>query len=166
MATRPTGDRIKESLFNILANGLRNRRVLDLFAGTGALGIEALSRGAAYAVFVDHAQPALGAIHRNLRNLGLEAQSRVIRWDIRSNLNFLRTLGHPMDLIFMDPPYEIGAVEQTLRTLVSSGQLAAGARIVVEHSLRETIRLPIAGLSLTDQRRFGKTLVSFMDFMI
>ncbi len=166
MATRPTGDRIKESLFNILANHLRNRRVLDLFAGTGALGIEALSRGAVYAVFVDQAQPALSAIHRNLRDLGLEDRSRVIRWDIRSNLNFLRTLGQPMDLVFMDPPYETGAIAPTLHALVSSDQLAAGARIVVEHSLRETILLPIAHLTLTDQRRFGKTLVSFMDFMI
>ena len=166
MATRPTGDRVKESLFNILADKIVGVHVLDLYAGSGALGIEALSRGAASAVFVDLARPALAAIQRNIHQLGLGDRTRVIRWNIRSNLNFLRSIEPSAALIFMDPPYECGDVAATLTDLASSGNLAIGARIVIEHSWREAIPQSIAGLALSDQRRYGKTLVSFMDCML
>jgi 16S rRNA (guanine966-N2)-methyltransferase len=124
MATRPTTDRIRESLFNILAGSIQDRRVLDLFAGTGALGIEAISRGAASAVFVDQARAALAAIRRNIRDLGLDARTRIIHWDIRKNLNCLASDPQAFDLVFMDPPYETHAVAPALRALISSGAMA------------------------------------------
>lgn len=166
MATRPTADRIKESVFNILAGGIRNKRVLDLFAGTGALGIEALSRGATVAVFIDQAKAALSAIRCNIRDLKLEDRTRVIRWNILSNLNCLIVERQRFDLIFMDPPYETNAVAATVTSIVSCGALAPGARVVIEHSVNESVTAPIDTMVLADQRRFGKTLVSFMDAML
>ena len=163
--TRPTADRIKESIFNILANGIANRRVLDLFAGTGALGIEALSRGAAWAVFIDQAKPAVDAIRRNVTSLQLENRVRIIRWNIRHNLNCLAS-DQPFDLIFMDPPYATGAVTPTLKALTACEALACRARLVIEHSDREPLDCDLATLTLRDQRRFGKTLVSFVDAML
>ncbi len=166
MATRPTADRIKESMFNIIAGSIQEKVVLDLFAGTGALGIEALSRGAASAVFVDQAKTALSAIRRNIRNLDLEAKSRVIHWNILKNLNCLMAERRPFDLVFMDPPYEKKTIAGTMAALLSCGMLASSARIVVEHSTREPISSPMSPWVLADQRRFGKTLVSFMDIML
>ena len=166
MATRPTADRIKESIFNILAGDIQNRQVLDLFAGTGALGIEALSRGAAFAVFIDRAKPALSALRRNILNLELEERTRVIHWNILTNLNCLIPDQHRFDLVFMDPPYESDAVAVSLTALTACNALAHGARLVIEHSVRESIALPSKGLTLIDQRHFGTTLVSFIDSML
>lgn len=166
VAIRPTADRTKESIFNILAGSIQNRRVLDLFAGTGALGIEAISRGAALAVFVDQNPSALAAIRRNLRHLEVEPQTRVLHWDILRNLNCLLSEPTPFDLVFMDPPYETDAVAPALTALVSCGALAPGARVIIEHSRREPIDMPVAALTLVDQRRFGKTLVSFIRVMV
>jgi 16S rRNA (guanine966-N2)-methyltransferase len=165
-ATRPTADRIRESIFNILAGSIRNRRVLDLFAGTGALGIEALSRGAGSAVFVDQARSALTAIRHNIRNLELDDRTRVIQWDIRKNLNCLLSEPKGFDLVFMDPPYETSTVGPAIAALLSCGALAPGARVIIEHSVRETIGPTVDTLALADQRRFGKTLVSFMEPML
>ena len=164
-ATRPTADRIKESVFNILAGDIADRQVLDLFAGTGALGIEALSRGAKTAVFIDQAKPALDALRRNIANLGLESRARIIRWDIRKNLNCLAA-GFAFDLIFMDPPYGTGAVTPTLKALAACGVMASPARIVIEHSAGECVDPHMGALTLADQRRFGKTLVSFVNAML
>ena len=165
LATRPTADRIKESVFNILSGEIAERQILDLFAGTGALGIEALSRGANTAVFIDQAKPAIDAIHRNIENLGLKDRTRIIRWDIRKNLNCL-VPGCFFDLVFMDPPYGIGAVTPTLKTLTACGALAPKARIVIEHSDRESLDAAINRLVLANQRRFGKTLVSFVNAVL
>ena len=164
--TRPTADRIRESIFNILAGSILNRRALDLFAGTGALGIEALSRGAGSAVFVDQAKSALAAIRHNIRNLKLDDRTRVIHWDIRKNLNCLLSEPRGFDLIFMDPPYETNTVGPAIAALLSCGALAPGARVIIEHSVRETIDPTVETLVLADQRRFGKTLVSFMEPML
>jgi 16S rRNA (guanine966-N2)-methyltransferase len=109
LSTRPTADRIKESVFNILGHRVQSRNVLDLFAGTGALGIEALSRGATSAVFIDQAKAALTAIRTNIRNLALDNCARVIQWNISNGLKCLRSAPVPYDLVFMDPPYEIHA---------------------------------------------------------
>lgn len=166
MATRPTADRIKESVFNILGSSLPAKNVLDLFAGTGALGIEALSRGASSAVFVDQAKAALSAIRYNIRELGLEDRTRVIHWNILKNLNCLIPERGAFDLVFLDPPYETNAVAPTLARLLSCGALTSGARVVIEHSHREPIVHTTGKLVLMDQRRFGKTLVSFMDTML
>lgn len=166
LATRPTADRIKESVFNILGERVQAKHVLDLFAGTGALGIEALSRGAKQAIFIDRARAALDAIHGNIKNLGLEDRARVIQWDILKNLNCLSSSAILFDLVFMDPPYAAQAVPPALDTLVDCGKLAPGACIVIEHSARISPDVPTGSLTITDQRRFGKTLVTFMDSML
>jgi len=165
LTTRPTADRTKESIFNILSGRFQGKRVLDLFAGTGALGIEALSRGAAFAVFIDQGRASMDTIQRNIRALGLEAHCRTVRWNIRKNLNCLRST-QPFDLVFMDPPYATDSVTPVLTSLAACGALCPGGRIVIEHNDRERIVLPTNRLELTDQRRFGKTLVSFVDAML
>lgn len=165
-AIRPTADRIKESVFNILGRGLEAKRVLDLFAGTGALGIEALSRGAAWALFVDRSTTARMTIVRNIRSLGLQDRTRVIQWDIMKNLNFLLWERQPFDLVFMDPPYATNAVTPTLAALSDCRMLAPGARVVIEHGVGEPIEQHPDKLVLADQRRFGKTVVSFMNTML
>jgi 16S rRNA (guanine966-N2)-methyltransferase len=166
LATRPTADRIKESVFNILGSTVQSTQVLDLFAGTGALGIEALSRGATHAVFIDQANASLAAIRSNIRNLGIADRTRVLQWNISKGLKCLSSAPQPFDLVFMDPPYESHAVAPTLAALIACGALAPTARIVIEHSVREPLGIPVAPLALIDQRRFGKTLVSFMDNMV
>lgn len=164
--TRPTADRIKESVFNILSGRFPEKRVLDLFAGSGALGIEALSRGAACAVFVDQAKSALVSIRRNIRDLKLEDRTRVIQWDILNNLNCLLVTPETFDLVFMDPPYDTHALEPVLVTLTACKALAPDARIIIEHSIREPLVYPTHKLTLVDQRRFGKTIVSFIDTVL
>jgi 16S rRNA (guanine966-N2)-methyltransferase len=169
---RPTADRVRESIFNILAPSIRQAVVLDLFAGTGAMGIEALSRGAAEAVFLDHGPKALAAIRKNISACGLDRHARTIHWDAAKGLGCLATLPHRFTLVFMDPPYRHGLVEPTLADLHAVGALAAGARIVVEHSREEPIQISIGETELTavfpvvDSRRYGKTLVSFFGYVI
>lgn len=161
LRTRPTADRTRESIFNIIGDAVRDAQVLDLFAGTGAYGIEALSRGAAAAVFVEIGRQALRVLHGNVAACGLEGRSRVIRWDAGRNLNCLGAGCGPFHLIFMDPPYHAGLVAPALQHLVDARCLAPGARIVVEHDDLEPVAAA-APYVLDDRRRYGKTLVSFL----
>jgi len=161
-ATRPTADRVREALFNILALKVSNAIVLDLFAGTGALGIEALSRGARYAVFIDDNKAALLTMRKNIEACRLEPFSRIIRWDILGNLNCLRVAKPRFNLVFMDPPYDRAMILKTLHNLYISCALENGALIVIEHSLRETLPENIEGFQLLKRRKYGKTLISFM----
>lgn len=161
MTIRPTSDRLRESLFNILGDRVTDAVVLDLFAGTGALGIEALSRGARRAVFIDRFKGALSAVADNLRDCGMSDRARVVRWDILRNLSCIRDHHPPFTLVFMDPPYERNLVEPALVHLAQSRSLAPGGRIIAEHSVREPSPDLPSGWTLEDQRRYGKTLVSF-----
>lgn len=165
-ATRPTADRHREAIFNILAGRIQGAVVLDLFAGTGALGIEALSRGASYAVFIDHHKDAISVIARNLKLCLLDERSKIIQWDIARNLNCIRMNDQKFDLIFMDPPYQKNLVGPALLHLQQVQALAAGARIVVEHSPFETITSDLCACEILDQRKYGKTLVSFLASVI
>jgi 16S rRNA (guanine(966)-N(2))-methyltransferase RsmD len=161
LLTRPTADRTRESIFNILGRAVRDAQVLDLFAGTGAYGIEALSRGAAAAVFVEIGRQALSVLHSNLAACRLADRTRVIRWDAGKNLDCLRAGGEPFHLAFMDPPYRAGLVAPALQHLAHTRCMAAGAIIVVEHDEREPV--PAAPpYTLSDRRRYGKTVVSFL----
>ena len=160
-SVRPTADRIREALFSIIAAEVPQSVVLDLFAGTGALGIEALSRGAASAWFVDRSRVALSVLEKNLSACRLAENSRRICWDIARNLTFLKNAATPFTLVFMDPPYACGLVLPTLERLHLSRTLAPGALVVVEHSRTEPLDAPGDGYRLEDQRRYGKTLVSF-----
>lgn len=161
LGTRPTAERTRESIFSILGDTVRGAQVLDLFAGTGAYGIEALSRGAAAAVFVDIGRPALNVLNANLAACRLDARARVIRWDAGRNLNCLRRLGALFQLVFLDPPYHAELVAPALRHLEGARCLAPGARIVVEHADDEPV-VAAAAFALRDQRRYGRTRISFL----
>ncbi len=164
--TRPTADKVKESVFNILSGEIRDRVVLDLFAGTGALGIESASRGAAAVVCIDNSSAAIRAIEKNVSACALETRVKVIRWDIARNLGCLRSAQPQYDLIFMDPPYERGLLVKALSNLHYSQAAEPGATLVVEHSDREPVPEDVAFIGLKDQRKYGKTLVSFLEYML
>ena len=152
-ATRPTSDRVREALFSILRD-IHGLRVLDLFAGSGALGIEALSRGAGEAILVDSAAVAVGAIRRNLEALGLDAQ--VVRQPAQRFLQGASRDARQYDLVFLDPPYRDAS---TLGRELSSALtpiLAPDARVVAESDRRSPLAL---ALTLLDDRRYGDTMI-------
>jgi 16S rRNA (guanine966-N2)-methyltransferase len=157
--TRPTGAKVREAIFNILGPPPQEP-VLDLFAGTGALGLEALSRGATSACFVERDARALAALHRNLRDLGLAARARVKGTEVLTGLRQLAEAG-PFGWVFLDPPYAAGVVEPVLSVLAGGDLLASGAVIIVEHDKRHVPPETVGGLHLTDRRFYGDTGVSF-----
>ena len=163
---RPTGNRQREAIFNILAHRARETIVLDLFAGTGSLGIEALSRGASYCLFIDNHRTAVSILEQNIRSCKVEAKSEIIRWDLRNRMDYFKTTTSSFDLIFMDPPYNRDYLLPVLYYLHQSDCLKAGANIVVEHSPAESVPEKEAAYTLIDQRRYGKTLVSFLSYMV
>jgi 16S rRNA (guanine966-N2)-methyltransferase len=150
--TRPTAERVREALFSILGP-LAGAAVLDLFAGSGALGLEALSRGAERAVLVERAPAALKAIHANVQALSAPAQVR--ERDVRDFVRDASAAAGPYDLVFLDPPYRDAAGLGPQLDLTPL--LAAGARVVSESDRREPLEL--AGLEVTDERRYGDTLI-------
>jgi len=164
--TRPTANRTREAIFNILALQIRGTVVLDLFAGTGAFGIEALSRGAKFAVFVDIDRNSIDGLQANIRDLSLQNQSKIIRWDPTRNLRCLSSLQMTFNLVFMDPPYSRHMITPTLANLHASRSIAAGARVVVEHSSREPASTDQLPFEIADQRKYGKTLVSILNYVL
>jgi 16S rRNA (guanine966-N2)-methyltransferase len=155
--TRPITDRVKETLFAILGERVPEARVVDLFAGSGAIGIEALSRGAAHATFVEQARPALAALRTNLERTRLAGLATIEPIDVE---RFLAAAGGPWDLAFLDPPYELRAIVAPLRAV--EPHLARDAMVVVKHFWRT--ELPdVAGLQPVRQRRFGETMLSFLE---
>lgn len=160
-ATRPTTDRVRESLFSILdgRGAIVGARVLDLYAGTGALGIEALSRGAEHATFVESARPALAALRENLRSLALGERASVIaerteKWAAR-----LAPGAPRFELVLADPPWvDVARARDALAAIAASGALAPDALVVLEHAARDAA-LAIAGLEEEDTRRWGDTAV-------
>lgn len=164
MTTRPTSDRVRESIFNILSGRISEKVVVDLFAGTGALGIEALSRGAARALFVDHSRQALAIIGKNLTVCGLDPLTSIVRWDIRINLTCLKREKPAPDLVFMDPPYHRGYEVKTLTNLHAADILPEGAVVVVEHAAADDLPENVAFFYRNDYRRYGDTAVSFFTY--
>jgi len=155
---RPTSDRVREAVFNVLAHGdapLEGARVLDAFAGSGALGLEALSRGAAFATFIDAAPDAIAAIRQNAEALGVVRDCRVVRGDaIRP-----QRADAPCELVFLDPPYRSGLAANALMQLADAGWIADGATIVVE--LGGPFVAP-EGFTLVEERRYGRTRIAFL----
>lgn len=171
LGTRPTSDRLRESLFNILEHGLPvppgrpplpiGARVLDLFAGSGALGLEALSRGARRAVFIEPAVPARAAIRRNAEALGCMERVQIWRRDATQLGAMPASAGGPFDLVFLDPPYRQGLIAPTLSSARAGGWLAEGAVAVVECAAEEAV--PVAeGFGLIAERRYGDTRLAFL----
>jgi len=157
-ATRPTSEKVREALFNILG-AVAGDHVLDLFAGSGALGIEALSRGAAHATFVDAARPAVIAIRGNLRELGLEDRATVVIGDAVASAA-RQPPAVPWRLVFVDPPYRSELATRAVLALPSE-RLAGDAVVVIEHDRRNAPPDALGSLLRTDQRRYGDTLISF-----
>jgi 16S rRNA (guanine966-N2)-methyltransferase len=167
-ATRPTSDRARQAIFNILEHapwsaGVRDRRVIDLFAGSGALGFEALSRGAAFCLFVETDEAARGAIRDNVEALGLFGRTRVHRRSavdlgVRPGAD-----GPAFDLAFLDPPYAKGLGEQALARLAAGGWLADGAIVVFERGAAEP-PFEAPGYAVLDDRAYGAAKVHFLRF--
>lgn len=156
--TRPTADRVRETLFNVLGQRCDDLRVLDLYAGTGALGLEALSRGASSAVLVDSGREAVGLCRENAKALGFEAQTEVLALPVAKALELLTTRGAKFELVFSDPPYAAKAgleVLGALEALVTGGGLA-----VIEHDDAEVLPTTVGRFVREDERAFGATVIS------
>ncbi len=164
-AIRPSSDRLRESLFNILAHAhadrLQGGRVLDLFAGTGALAFEAISRGAAFALLVDDGAEARGLLRANQEALGLGGATRIFRRDA-TRLGALSGLD-PFGLVFCDPPYRKGLGEKALSSARDGGWLAAGALAILEEAAGSPLEIP-AGFAEIERRTYGDTQLAFLTF--
>jgi 16S rRNA (guanine966-N2)-methyltransferase len=163
---RPTSDRVREAVFNILAHGIpdfdpEGARVLDLFAGTGALGLEALSRGATFCLFVEEDAKARALIRRNVEALGLTGVTKIFRRDAADLGAAGRQDG--FTLAFLDPPYGQGLSERALASAAEGGWLAAGAVAVIEERTGTAVSMP-AGFTALDARSWGDTEVLFARF--
>ena len=159
--TRPISDRVKEALFNILGAQIVGARVLDLFAGTGSVGIEALSRGAEHAVFVEKHKRAIATIHANLQRTRLKRSATVVKSDVFKYLS-----GEPraFDLVYVAPPQYQGLWSKTLLSLeTSEGWLLPNGLVIVQIFPKELESLRLANLELTDQRRYGSTSLCFFE---
>jgi 16S rRNA (guanine966-N2)-methyltransferase len=165
-ATRPTADRAREGVFNILAHAawapdIAGARVIDLFSGSGALGLEALSRGSEFCLFVETDAAARAAIAENLETLGLFGAARVHRRDATALGRRPAADGRPFDLAFLDPPYGKGLGERALAALADGGWLAAGAVAVLERGAEEP-PLSAPGYEALEERRYGAAQVAFL----
>jgi 16S rRNA (guanine966-N2)-methyltransferase len=158
---RPTADRVKEALFNILPYSFEGMRVLDLFAGTGNLSIEALSRGAAKAILVDSNPKSVKAIRENLSRLDLADRTEVWPMPASRALSLLARRNETFDVIFLDPPYESRWLEPALRFIAERHLLDPNGVVVAEHSARRTVDENYGTLALQDRRRYGSTILSF-----
>ena len=157
LATRPTADRVKEALFNIIQFELPAARVLDLFGGTGQLGIEALSRDAKSAVFVDEREDACRLIKENLKRTKLESSARVVRSDY---LAFLKTCTQRFDIILLDPPYAEAFLENALKMITEIDILETGGIIVAERPVGKELPWEFDGFSRSRDYKYGKTLLT------
>lgn len=163
---RPTSGKVREAIFDICGARLAGSRVADLFAGTGAFGLEALSRGAVHAMFVESDPGALSIIQKNIAACRAEDQATVLRRDIIKKSGFLDQTRLNFDLVFIDPPYNRGALAPALKHLVKDGVLAKDALVIIEHAAADALPDDPAGLRCVDQRKYGKTLVSFLASMV
>ena len=157
MQTRPTIDRVKEALFSIINFDIPNARVLDLFGGTGQLGIEALSRGAKSAVFVDQREDACRLIRENLRRTKLESDAKVVRGDY---LDYLKRCREQFDIIFLDPPYAEVFLENALKCITEIDILQSGGIIVAERPLDKELPWEFEGYSRSKDYKYGRVLLT------
>ena len=157
MVTRPTTDRVKEAMFSIIHFDIPGARILDLFGGTGQLGIEALSRGAKSAVFVDAGEPACRLIKENLKKTRLEGQGRVVRSDY---LEYLSRCRESFDIILLDPPYAEVFLENALKKITEIDILSENGIIVAERPLGKELPWEFAGFERSKDYKYGNTLVT------
>jgi 16S rRNA (guanine966-N2)-methyltransferase len=158
---RPTSDRVREAIFDLLGHHLPGEKVLDLFAGTGSLGIEALSRGAAWALFIDHSPKAMELIGRNLKLCGLEAQGFALRKDLLKGFpRRHRLLEEKMDLVFADPPYRKSMILPLLEELSRLKILGSPSTLVVQSEQREVLPPRVRSLLMVKSRIYGDTRIT------
>jgi 16S rRNA (guanine(966)-N(2))-methyltransferase RsmD len=159
---RPTADRVRESIFNALGQRCEALRVLDLFAGTGAMALEALSRGAHSALLVDNGLNAVRLCKQNISNLGFEAQSEVWHMDVFVALSRFKIQSRSFELVFADPPYAFQKWEELLSTIWEEGILSPGGKMVFERDKRCPLPVLTGALSLQKEMKFGDTVVSIL----
>ena len=157
MLTRPTTDRVKEALFSIIQFDVPTARVLDLFGGTGQLGIEALSRGAKHAVFVDQREDACRLIRENLKRTRLESDAKVVRSDY---LDYLKRCREPFDIIFLDPPYAEVFLENALKCIAEIDILQSGGIIIAERPVGKELPWEFEGFTRSRDYKYGNTLIA------
>jgi len=161
MKTRPTGGRLKKALFDIVAPRISGARVLDLFAGAGGLGLEAVSRGASWVTFVERSRAGATAIRNNLDKLGLADQAEVLKRDVRSALTSLAELGETFRFILLDPPYGSDIHESVLRLIERRSLLAPDGLVIVEHHHKRALSGEYGKLRRARQVRAGESCLSF-----
>ncbi len=161
MDIRPTTDKVREAIFNIIGQDMAGLYILDLFAGTGIFGIEALSRGAQHTIFIDNSQQSIKLIKKNLAICGFQDSGTVLRRDLKKEIPL-----HPpelqkhVDLLFLDPPYKKGLIVPLLEKISSADILSKGSRIVAELSKNEILPSPIGNLEIADTRLYGDTRIN------
>lgn len=161
LSTRPTTDRIKETLFNMIAFDLPQCKFLDLFSGSGAIGIEALSRGAEHAVFVENNLECQRMIEQNLIHTKLDKQARIVGLEMQKALLQLSNEKAVFDIIFLDPPYETEMIQPTLLEIVHSGLLSKDGYVIAEHAAK--IPLPsVSGLRILREKEYRTTVLTFL----
>jgi len=167
--TRPTADMAKESLFNVISAEICGARFLDLFCGSGAIGLEALSRGAEAAVFVENAKPAIAAILQNLEKTKLTSHAQLLEMPVEKAISKLDASGRGFDIIFLDPPYDTDLLSQTLSQLVQTHLLSETGIIIAETDSKIYRANPIpipSTLELTDTRIYGRTCFLFFKWRV
>lgn len=157
---RPTTDRVKESMFNIIQDRVYDSQVLDLFAGSGALGIEALSRGASQAVFCDNSSDSIEIIRSNIEKARVVDRSQLVSGDFKRCLRDMETRKQKFDLIFVDPPYYKGLFEEVLETIKTREILKKDGIVIVEHDANRPIE-PLEGLEVFKEKKYGITMLTF-----
>jgi 16S rRNA (guanine966-N2)-methyltransferase len=159
--TRPTSDQVRIALLDTLTPWLARARVLDLFAGAGGVGLEALSRGALHATFVESGARAVAALEENVRALAVQAQARVLRLDVGRALARLAAEGARFDVVFLDPPYATDQATRTLEALGTRGVLSPDAIVVAQHPTKRAPAPEVGDLKAFRTRRFGETTLTF-----
>ncbi|RJP21356.1 MAG: 16S rRNA (guanine(966)-N(2))-methyltransferase RsmD [Candidatus Abyssobacteria bacterium SURF_5] len=161
LETRPTSDKVREAVFQTLGGLVSGTRVLDLFAGSGALGIEAISRGADFCVFVEKDRSAVRVIADNIARAGMQDKSRIVRSDFRDAVKMLSRHGETFRLILLDPPYASDILTGVAATLAANPIVAQGGILVLEHFKKTTAPDSLAGITTAETRYYGQTAITY-----
>jgi 16S rRNA (guanine(966)-N(2))-methyltransferase RsmD len=161
---RPTADRVKESVFNVLGERWQGIRVLDLFSGTGSLGLEAISRGAEQVVFVEKSKNALNVLRKNISLCGFDSHAVVMAMSVSRSLSLIGRKGESFQVIFADPPYRRGWVEKTVEEILGHGILSEDGMVVIEHAPSESPGTGNGRVVILKQKKYGDTAISFLGF--